>query len=90
MSTSPHRILREALSQIAKLRVREPTASRLALTALRNFAETVRPYCQHPEYVFIEIEMAHACLDCGLRFQIPPEVQLPLSEGPVWPDSSGV
>ena len=59
------RILREAL---AKLHPHlPPHYQEITLKALDDYAEQLRPYCEHPEESYVPAQQKVVCLDCCRR-----------------------
>lgn len=63
------RILREALAKLANPRQSPPAICQYINQQLARYAESVKPYCECNERVFIAAENKEACLDCGQRHE---------------------
>ncbi len=69
---SDAKVLREAVAWACKRG--DPSFQSHLMGALARYAVGVRVYCQHPDRVYVEVEKATACLDCGLRERVDLEV----------------
>lgn len=74
-------ILREALSWVMKHS--HPLVAKHVDKALKQYANTVKPYCSHAQQAYVAVENMNACLDCGTRSTVSEVDRTPHALKPV-------